>query len=226
MACSPAPNAHWPGEPAGAGASALACPLFDCAANCAGWQGLQTSEPAYWLACCPMAAAAKSRASMPLENDRNLPDKSAAILELPPVNPGLLRRDAPKDGSSGDAQVRIGSAEAVGDVVAFQPQLELDAFLDREHLGQRHIHVDKRGPFTSSYCSGLVRRVNAGWTVNIDVSNQRAFVGLSICGSPLTSSVGKRRKSPLLYVYNALTDQPPRAPSRIRLAFDIILRPF
>src|SRR6266566_2856251 len=146
MACSPAPNAHWPGEPAGAGASALACPLFDCAANCAGWQGLQTSEPAYWLACCPMAAAAKSKASMPLENDRNLPDKSAAILELPPVNPGLLRRDAPKDGSSGDAQVRIGSAEAVGDVVAFQAQLELDAFLYREHLGQRHVHVDKTRP--------------------------------------------------------------------------------
>src|SRR6266851_2446130 len=76
----------------------------------------------------------------------NLPDESAAILELPAVNPGLLRRDAPKDGSPGDVQVRIGSAEAVGDVVAFQAQLELDAFLDREHLGQRHVHVDKTRP--------------------------------------------------------------------------------
>src|SRR5438477_6612169 len=140
MACSPAPNAHWPSEPAGADASALACPLFDCPPNCEGWQGVQTSEPAY----CPMAAAAKSKASMPLESDRNLPDESAAILELPPVNPGLLRRDAPKNGPPGDGQVRIGSAEAVGDVVAFQAQLELDAFLDREHLGQRHVHVDKR----------------------------------------------------------------------------------
>src|SRR5260370_381401 len=104
MACSPAPNAHWPAEPAGARASARACPVFNCAPNCAGWHGLQTSEPAYW----PIATAAKSRASMPLENDRNLPDESAAILELPPVNPGLLRRDAPKGGSRGNVQVRIG----------------------------------------------------------------------------------------------------------------------
>src|SRR5258708_26059449 len=55
----------------------------------------------------------------------NLPDESAAILELPAVNPGLLRREAPKDGSPGYVQLRIGSAAAVGHVVAFQTQLGL-----------------------------------------------------------------------------------------------------
>src|SRR6266571_4946148 len=66
------------------------------------------------------------------EVPQNLPDESAAVLELTPVDSGLLRRDASKGGSAGYAEVWIGPAKAVGDVVAFQPQLELDPFLDGE----------------------------------------------------------------------------------------------
>src|SRR3954462_7407861 len=63
----------------------------------------------------------------------SLPDESAAVLELAPVDSRLLRRDTSKGCSPGDIQVRNVPAEAVGNVVALQPQLELHPFLNGEH---------------------------------------------------------------------------------------------
>src|SRR4051812_22411371 len=142
MACSPAPKAHSPGALAGARASARAWPDCDCALNSEGWQDRQDAEPAYW----PIAVPAKHKASTPPVSPRQLPDEAAAILELTPVNPGLLRRDATEGGSPGDVQVRIGAREAVGDVIALEAQLEFQALLDGEHFRQSHVHIDEARP--------------------------------------------------------------------------------
>ena len=90
-----------PREAAGALSNARACAVVDCSANCAGWQVLQA-----WAVKSPMSKTL-------------LPDESAAVLELPPVDSAFCA-GCVKDGSAGYGQVRIGPTEAVGDVVAFR----------------------------------------------------------------------------------------------------------
>src|SRR5215472_14593192 len=73
--------------------------------------------------------------------------------------------------------------------------------------------LTNRGPTKSPYCTGFVRRVKAGSTCTLLVSNQRLLVGFDRVGSESTSTDPSRKGTPELYVNRPLTDQPPRTAS-------------
>ena len=129
-------------------------------------------------------------------------------LKLPPLVP-LVWVHTTETGTS-DSRIRVVGDEGVRQVVGLHPEFELDAFRDRELLGQGVVYV----PVLRSLEVRVVPGIGT-WCIPRRYRERRSIEPLGAgrvprCGSPFTTICPKPRMLPVLNKNKPLVDQPPR----------------